>query len=283
MNFARLNTLYWTKELANTNHDTGKLIDADLNETFTANLLEQASDWVVAVERFEVSCNAVPYYDGAFNQESWDLYNIGDDWDDPLVAPVQQMNIAGLVSYSLHDTIQQLDDLFGAAGGFIGAGNYSIRIDNEGIVTLDRTNQAAYKSKIPAKLNYILGLHDEVADNEWKSAYPRIGCGDELDHIRISSNLDLISDTIGQAKTNIVTDLSISASISSNANSFSWSPRDKVIYNAAERRYLIFNSSAPVQVIRLFVEYVQPDGTERKLQLPVGGVFNVKLGFYQRV
>lgn len=284
MNFARLNTLYWTKELSNTSDD-GVLLDADLNETFTANLLEQASDWVVAVERFEVSLNAVPYYDGDFNNENWYIYNVGDNPEDPGTAPVQTM-ACNFVGYSLDDLLTNINNAFATTVGGqpINAGGYNITINKEGFITLDRTNSAAFKSVIPPKLNYILGLFGEVAGVQmWRSKYPRIGVGDELDHVRISSNLDLISDTVGQTKTNIVTDLSIGSSISASANGFSWSPRDKLIYTPNERRYLIFNTSAPVQVIRMFVEYIQPDGTERKLQLPAGGIFNIKLGFYQRV
>lgn len=287
MNFARLNTLYWTKELSNLNDD-GTYINADLNETFTSNLLDQASDWVVAVERFEVSLNAIPYYDGEFNNENIEIYNQGDDPD--VAAAQQTLALNTFKAYSLKDLLQKLNDIFGAAG--LGqpsvAGAYQLAVDQEGIVAFTRTNHAAYQIKLPPKLNYILGLFDEPfgpvnGEQVWYSKEPRISVGDELDHIRISSNLNLISDTIGQAKTNIVTDLSVPANISASGNDFSWSPRDKLIYTAQERRYLIFNSSAPVQIIRLFVEYVQPDGTERMVQLPPGGVFNVKLGFYQRV
>lgn len=281
MNFARLNTVYWTKEISNTKN-TGESINADLNETFNSNLLEKASDYIVAVERFEISLNNIPYYDGAYNNENWEIYNQADDPN--VSAPVQTLDLSTLVSYSLKDTLEKLNEIFGANVGVARDGLYRLEVDQEGIITLNRQNSNNYKSVIPKKLNYILGLFNEVAGvQEWNSTTPRISVGDELDHVRISSNLDLTSDTVGQTKTNIITDLSVPSAISSSGQEFSWSPRDKLIYTAQERRYLVFNSSAPVQVIRIFVEYIQPDGTERIVQLPPGGVFNIKLGFYQRV
>lgn len=299
MNFARLQTLYWTKSLTNTNTD-GTHIDADLNETFTSNLLDEADDYVIAVERFELSLNSVPYYDGSFNQESIQIFAAADDPNDPLVAAVQTIAIDGLIAYSLNDVIVKLNEIVGNAQPENGVNpaalmNLEFELDQEGIVTCSRTaNHDQYKIKLPPKLIYVIGVHDDanyskqLLTSRWKSDLPRISMGDELEHIRISSNLNLVSDTVGQAKTNVVTDLSVPSAIGSSRSGatygYSWSPRDKLIYTPqGERRYLNFNSSAPVQVIRMFVEYIQPDGTERKVSLGTGGVFNIKLGFYKRV
>jgi hypothetical protein len=284
MNFARLNTMYWTKELCNTSKD-GTIINADISETFTSNLVEQANDWVVAVERFELSTNAIPYYDGGFNNENIRVYNLADDIE--VAVPVQTIALNNVKGYSLQDTLKQVVEQMGGNGVPSGDGNFNLTMDREGFVSFTRTNQATYKVVFPQKLTQVLGLTgDDPNTATWRSVYPRVSCGDELGHIRISSNLNIISDTVGQAKTNIITDLSVPSSISASSeaeDAFSWSPRDKIIYTPSEKRYLNFNSSAPIQVIRVFVEYIQPDGTSRLVTLPVGGVFNIKLGFYQRI
>lgn len=279
MNFARLSTLYWTQSLSNLESD-GSTIDADLDQTFSKNLLDKANDWIVAVERFELSLNGIPYYNGKTHNEYLSVWNRTTDAEDSFI-------LLDFDSFSLHDTIKKLNEYFGVNNTAV-TNNWEIQVDGEGFVTFSTSN-TNYFPKFPQKLNYILGLVDDNDYSKsdtinWTSEHPRWGLGDELDHITIKSNLNLVSDTIGEEKTNIVTDLSIPAGLSaSSGGGYSYSARDKLIYTPSERRYLNFNSTAPVQVIRLFVEYQTPDKTRRIVRLPHGGVFNVKLAFFHRI
>ena len=285
MNFARLSTMYWTKEISNLQSD-GALVDADLDETFTKNLIEKANDWVVAVERFELSLNGVPYYGGVDNQEQIQIMTIVANGDDTQHSTIN----CYFNSYSLPDTLAQLTSVFanqGIASPAV-AGNWKLTVNGEGFISFTSDNYDDHYPVWPAKLNYILGLFDNPGIGIWSSNTPRWGCGDELDHIRIKSNLNIVSDTVGQEKTNIVTDLSIFTSQSASGEAgddkgYSYSARDKLIYTPNTRRYLNFNSTAPIQVIRVFCEQITPDGTTKMIRIPHGGVFNIKLAFFHRV
>jgi hypothetical protein len=272
MNFSRLNTIYWSKTIYN--DDASNNINADINDTFTSNLLESMNDWVCCVERMEVSTNAIPYYDGSYEQESF-------SWDGGTAST------STIVSYSLEDTIDKLEKLMSDNK----LGKLTIKAPWY-IVWAVSTSVDAITTKItlPPKLNEILGFKDgTLSDNEKTSVVPRLGLGDQLQHVQIRSNMNLVSDTVGQTKTNIVTDLStgISYNVSSTianqvSSTLSGTARDKLIYVPTQRRWLNFNASSPLQVIRIFCEYVRPDGVSRMVTLPLGGVFTVKLGFYQR-
>jgi hypothetical protein len=285
MNFARFNALYWTSNLTNTNSD-GSYVDADINETFTSNLLENGGDYICAVERLELNLNGVPYYDGEYEGESIEIRATGADGVNPVDGLMQTINVT-FKSYSLKNTIDQLNIMLAAeaVNSTTTLGAFVFSLDADGFVTLSRTNSTNFYTVFPNRLNQILGLYNEVAgETNWISGEPRWDIGDSLQHIRLTSNLNLVSDTVGQAKTNILTDLSVNSSLSASSNGgYSYSSRDKMIYTPSEHRYLNFNSSAPVQIIRIVAEYVQPDNTSRVVQLPVGASFNIKLGFYQRI
>jgi len=287
MNFARLKTIYWTDSINNDKHD-GSTRNADINKTFTNNLIQQASDYICAVERLELNLNGIPYYDGEFNDETIEIKGSGDEVDGVLYdeeTTYQSINFTSK-AYSLPHLIDLMNSTLAdiPVGSPSSDGTYIFSLDASGFVTLSRTNHDKYRIHFPLHLNNILGLYNEVAEDDWTSEFPRWDIGDELQNIRISSNLNLVSDTVGQSKTNIVTDLSVGSSLSaSSTGGYSFSSRDKLIYTPTNRRWLNFNSSAPIQTIRIYCEYVLPDGTARMVLLPHGAVFAIKLGFYKRV
>lgn len=271
MNFSTFKVMYWTKSVTNSNDD-GSDMDAVITEIFTSNLVERASDYVLAVERFEISLNGIPYYDGT-SADTWYLMN-GN-------------NIAIEIScdfkaYTIFELIYELNIKLSQSSG----GQLSIELTSHGYVQLIENNAFPYTHIIPAKLNLILGLVNEATNkvnHVWRSTHTRFGIGDHLDHIRISSNLPLVSDTIGQAKENVVTDFAPAWNISlSEDGSKSGNPRDKLLYTPATRRYLNLNSSAPIQLLRLYVESLNQFGESSIVKIPYGGTFSIKLGFYKR-
>ena len=273
MNFARLNTIYWTKTLYNS--DSSKTIEADINDTFSSNLLASMNDWVCAVERMEISTNAIPYYDGAYEKENVVI----KDTDEATTGT--NYSLVSIVAYSLADTITQLNTLF--------AGILVFTLGSDGTVTITKAGVAIGKAvDFPVGINTILGISNStipVADAAGVSSGPRFGLGDQLQQLQIRSNLNLVSDTVGQTKTNIVTDVSVAGIYNlttAAGGGIGYNGRDKLVYVPTQRRWLNFNSNAPLQVLRIFCEYVRPDGTSRMVNLPLGGVFNIKLGFYQR-
>lgn len=312
--FNRYFAKFYTKEVVNTGSDSSGNFQATLpaqsEEAFRSSIIDKADNWVVAVERFEININGVPYYKAqqgpvvAGARTQFETVIVTDQAGAPLGAgSVVDLDFN---SYSIPDTITKLN---GVMSELIGSDTsaFSFSIDHEGFVrATSAANWLATRrldlSNCP-KMNAILGITTSQQDDALLyppatttailSEFPRWDCGDQLDHLRITSNLPTTSDSIGQAKTNILTDLSffesIGASRGYNDNigtagdpSSSWSQRQKVIYNPAERRYLNLRSSAPIDDISIACEYVGADGSEGIVALPVGASFTVKLGFFAR-
>lgn len=287
---------------------------ATITESFRSSLIDKADDWVVAVERFEININGIPYYPTQAGPA------------DPLTGArtvtetIIIRNLAGVVletlfltrsGFSIQDIVRKLNEDVVDANPLIGGGGaalnvVSFSIDHEGFVRFkfDATWLGLFQldlSNCP-RLNAILGL--ETVDQftipagvlELISRCPRWDTGDDLDHLRITSNLPTVSDSVGQSKSNILTDLSflegIGAGFSYTGNlgtaanppitSASYSQRQKVVYNPSERRYLNLRSSSPIDEIILECEFVKQDGTSQPVLLPRGAVFNIKLAFFSR-
>lgn len=266
MNFARLNTTYWSKTLYNPNET---LLDADINDTFTINLLQSMNDWVCTVERLELTTNAIPFFDGEYEDEQI------------TVNGVVEGDLTTLKAYSLQDLITKLNQMAN--------GRVVWEVDAVGFVTIRRRVDVGGDIIIPSSLNHILGLGDGRLPHgtpSMSSKTPRFGIGDQLQHIQLRSNMNLVSDTVGQTKSNIVTDIAVNNNFTANVgggNNWSYLNRDKLVYTPQQRRWLNFNASSPLQVLRIFAEYVRPDGESRMVKLPRGGIFAIKLGFYQRI
>jgi len=120
--------------------------------------------------------------------------------------------------------------------------------------------------------------------------------GDRLGHVRISSNLGVTSDTIDQARSNILTDVAIISGINASGaqgfqtapgdNDFGYSQRQKLIYDPKQRRYLNILYPQPIIQMDLAAYYVFINDDGREEQFPIllfeGGEFSIKLGFYKR-
>lgn len=269
MNLSRLEVIYYTKTFFNSSSAS---TIAEIEENFTTPLLTKANDYILAVERFEINLNGIPYYDGSAGE----LLTI-------TIAAVDHTVLLSDTYYSLPDVINGINSLI---SGDINFNGVLFNLDADGYVFITYANFAINTITIPERLNYILGLEtDDVnaVTGYWTSRYPRWDIGDQIDHIRLVSNLDLISDTVGQARTNIVTDVAVTSSLSQSSDgSYSYSQRQKLNYTPNERRFLNFAAPVPISRIRIFAEYVTPDGDNYYVMLPRGGSFSIKLGFYLR-
>lgn len=146
----------------------------------------------------------------------------------------------------------------------------------------------------------------------FKTKSSRIDAGIIPSLIQIRTNLPLESDQSGSARYNIATDFSLiqgsSASSSyatqnlqiayeagldtpatfnalvpvSGGTSWSFNVGGMILYVPNERRWLNFNSMSAIYSVRIWVEYVLSNGTVAKLQIPPGGKFSIKLGFYMK-
>lgn len=279
MNPSRLNVLYWTKTLLN---DNASELQAVMEQTFQSPIIQRANDYIMSVERFEVNLNGVPFYSSSNNES---IIVAADEKDYQEIALTKDV-------YSLPDLIDYLNGLLDEQDptSYSKLYNLGFTLEANGFVTMSFTNFATLTITLPTILNHILGIESEDIDDAEifvTSRYPRWDIGDMIDHIRLVSNLDLVSDTVGQARTNIVTDVAVPSSISQSivgisSENYSINQRQKLNYTPFERRYLNFSSPVPIQTIRVYAEYVLSDGSSYIINLPRGASFSVKFGFYYR-
>lgn len=283
-------------------------IDAIIDQTYATPLVPKADDYVMAVERFEIPLNAVPFYDGNTLQEavSVDRRNLSL----PTAAVLFTTD-----TFSMMDLIRQLNLFFAdtTAGqpGDVFRGVHTIAIDAEGFTRItfpavDAVSGLAWNDEnvldftgAPV-LASILGI-DLTRQLEGPprligvaSTHPRWDLGDQLSLIRVGSNLPVVTDSFGDARTNVLTDVSIPFQFSvasgrgiddgftETEKTPNYSPRQRLIYVPVERRFLNVRSSQPITDVRITMDRVRPDGRVTRIKLPVGGVFNIKIGFWSK-
>jgi hypothetical protein len=144
----------------------------------------------------------------------------------------------------------------------------------------------------PPYLNMILGLGERpLVQQTIISDFPRFDMGDELAHILLVTSLPVISDSIGQELQQVLTDFAPTSvysggyTINGNnlqATSLTLNSRQKLIYVPAEKRYLDLTSPFNIREIRIDAYYVTNYGKSLRVPLPLGGMFQVKIGFYTK-
>lgn len=303
MSFARYKPLYVSLFTSHTGYDpitrittynplitTTSTIRAAIHENYSQPVVAKASDYLVAIERLEVSLNAIPFYDASdleyiVIQSRLDLsksYNVLVDSN----------------AYSLSHLFEVLEDLIYKDPNTDTEFEITFAVDKDGFIILTLPTGYAFNRfefRFPRKLNMILGIaiEDQLNDNTADvaaSSLPRIDLGDELDHIIVRTNLPTYTDTLGNVKTNVMTDFVVPTLYSSTMTfagdgtlirgSFTGNIRQKAIYVPSERRYLELVGDFPINQIDVDCVYVDPSHVVKDVYLPFGGVFEVKLGFY---
>lgn len=270
-----------------------KIIDATIEQNYSTPIVGSAQDYITAVERFEININGIPFYDGAGESVTIDPF------------PTSILPLKNVIAYSLPDLIDQLNALFQSEGVALDVrfGLIKIELSPEGFVIWNLSDDlgGTFKSQYDiimglnaVRLQSIFGLNfDNMDDDTTKtlsSSFPRWDCGDQLSYLRITSNLPTVSDSVGQAKSNVLTDLYFGKSIGASAGlksgdvfdarAINYSQRQKIIYNPQERRFLNMRSAIPITDIRITCEFVKQDGTSEIVPLPEGCEFTIKLGFW---
>lgn len=269
-------------------------INAIISEQYNQPIIEKASDFLVAVERMELSLNGVPFYDGA--QSQLETITVRSRRDTTLIYTTDDLDIS---AYSLSHLFELLngvefEDPFDATPFSC---TFSCTRDGFFVVTLIDSDFTNVQLEFPRRLNMILGIStaqqfiDPVDPwTEAESQFPRIDLGDDLDHIVLTSNLPTNADALGNIHYPVLTDFSVpsaySNSLSYAANGtlvksgFSTNIRQKIIYTPTERRYLELNGDFPIQHVEITAYYVSIDGTVKNVVLPLGASFELKLGYY---
>lgn len=353
--FRDINTKYFTKQIANefnqedieeTSHapappngirhvlDPNKLlINAVIEQRFNNPMIDKGDDWLLAVERFEVSMNGVPYYrndveEGYIAGPLLNKSNVGklfvfndislaESLPIPLIRPAYSLvELIEVINISLEEAIKngQLSNAFMGIATFI---EFSVSPRGYVQMTLDDpTWFEKFYLSIPPFMFAILGIRkgsgarlpsakstpqNKLPDvSIFVSDNPRWDVGGFPDHIRIYANLGTVSDYVSNAQSDIITDLSVSASraygtstsIIAAPNSGeaenritgnNFAPTQKIVYAPDRLRWINISDPSPILNMRFEARFVLPNGrTERIIQLPPGCSFGIKIAFYSR-
>lgn len=270
-------------------------IDASIYQSYNYPILNNAQKYAVAIERMELSLNAVPFYNATNRLNQGLNENIiitSKILNNALPFPVTQnaydlsellTNLSQIAFLDPDDGVTPMPLTF----GYESSGYIKITFNNH----LQSFN--AYNITIPKYLNAILGisLTNQLVGNICVSTFPRVDLGDCLQHIVLTSSLPTIADVQGQGKENVLTDMAAIFPFSNNFilnannlplfNSVSTGARQKIVYVPTERRFLQLIGAGTLNFIRLSAMYADSFLELNTVPLPYGGVFQIKLGFYK--
>lgn len=292
MNFSRLQPTYISSSFSNSESNGTNdlpLLPAVTEDTYNMAIFKDLSQYVVAIERLEISLNGIPFFVGTdiASGESRGQY-IGLK---VLGGPITYTPII-FNAFSIIDLLDQLnvtayedeDHLFVAL-------NFSLDPTGYIIMSSDRpfSDTQIY---ISDRLNHILGLQTLTTPTQiQKSKFPRIDLGDELNHIVIKSSLPTKTDSIGQSQEFVLTDICPPSQYGNNysynqdvlsQSGFTTNIRQKLVYVPNERRFLDLNAPFQLNHLRIEARYVNGQDDSFPIYLPFGGIFEVKLGFYMK-
>lgn len=306
MSFYRdTNVVYYNNQVVN---NTLKTIEASILQRFPIPFIQDASNYVIVVERLELNTNGIPFYDPL--EEPDNPVNVEDNIFVLTVTDLSNtkftLDLTGL-SFGLHDFSINLNTAFQeAVSPYEIFNDFTMDIDIEGFAILTVTNGAIdnlTNIQFPTLMRNILGIRFEDKQSttdpkisKIKSIYPRYDMGNLAPLIRLVTDLPLVSDMAGRSTVNMATDLiqaggtitvSRNVTVTGGQTSFSQtvntSPKQLLVYSSPKNRYLNMQSQSPINSIYLRCDFVLADGQTRRVLLPPGGRFNIKLAFYRRV
>lgn len=306
-----INVKYWNGSVFN---ESDELVPAEINENFYIPLLDETLSYICAIERLELSSNTITYYDPDDDVADLDNYTENNNFSKVMI--VLPGNVVWRLyikkCYNLQDIVYQLNheiERHILVGEPI---NVVFGLDDVGRFGMyHKSHEETYpptKVYIPKILRYIVGLpHENILypNTEIKSTYPREDMGSRTQLIRINSNIPFLSDIVGNSPENVLTDLqanfgSVSVSYSKyddinvnnendsttlmpiQASSFSREIPQKLTYNPFQYRYINMLGQTPLNSINIKAWIVTRKDQLKPLYLDTGGIFRVKLAFFQR-
>lgn len=318
-NLGRIKPKYISLGLSN---DQDDLIDASIHIDWPLPTINKLDNYVVCIERMEISLNAIPFYKHDPQSQGDEQIIFFNRADAPIGTYTLSENYYTLwdlqnklssVEYQM--TLPIADPITGVITPTVILFNIYYGMDEIGRTVLDITSQTAahvnapknfqnFYIRFPTYLNMILGFQKSNFDQlntgngpDWggyaTSFYPQLDCGDNLNHIYLTSTLPVISDSIQVVQSNVLTDTCPPSSYSPDTGyitgqyrlegkGWTLNTRQKFIYIPQQRRYLDLIAPFSLRYLQLDCWYMSNDQTSSKVQLPPGGTFQIKLGFYQK-
>jgi len=239
-----------------------QICQAEQNFNF-ANLIENASDYVIAIERFRLPLQGIPML-RAIPQAIRIMDGLG--------GTISTLNLPAV--YSINDFLTELSGAGSGWTGGAGANNYSFSLTPGGQICIWGPWSGEFLVLDP-QIAAIFDLPLEIV---------------------AETGLSNIQQEIITTNTfrNILTDFLIPSSWSASFNddakcqtphtpafSLSYPVRQDLEFNDSNnRRWIFMRGGAPIQNVGLKAEAILRDGTITEIPLPPRSVFQVKLSFW---
>ena len=279
---SRANVKYWTKTISN---QTLVSAEARIEQYFNKSIIDKSSEWVCAVERFSLNLNGIPAYENV-NTDQLTLFDNNTAGANSIVVDLPDS------ATTLPDFIFKINASLATNGT-----NVRFRMDREGYLRFDGGDMSTHDLSViftREELHVLFDIHPDQREvlNTIKSRTPRLDTFDQVKYIQLTTNLPLVSDSLGQIRTNVLTDFvplnPMSVSVLQHhiqqdqlANtSFSYPPRQRLIYTPKVRRFLNLNSDVPLVHITVDANFIDQAGEAQPVILPPGCEFSIKLGFH---
>ena len=246
-----------------------------------ANLIEDASKYVVSVERFRVPLQAIPML--PFIQNAIQLVP-------KAAAPFLNFDLQP--TFSLNEFLTQINS-FGVVFSLSADGRMVIDFDNFTDYELHFAPKIAAIFDMPGIVGALL-----VGAQTIRGASPIFDRFDDLHKIQIESRTGLAGIQQEIITTNVfanlLTDFLVPSSTTMSYTgrqglghdptySLGYNVREDVEFNnSASRRFIMLKGNAPVQNISLEIAAIFRDGTRHRIIMPPNSLLEVKLAFWRK-
>lgn len=273
--------VYWTQRGINTSSEPAEVV---LEQNFTYPFIADASRYVLAIERFQINLNNVKFYDNS-RGESITIVTVAGG----ATTLVQLATDA----YDLLDFLAKVNTALSSIVSFP-SGDFPdnmVQIDPlDGRIVVNWTAYSSYTITWPTYMNYILDLPNGAYNSsQTYSPSSRCDVGGDLQGLVLSSNMPVFSDTVGQAKATILTDIAVPTQFimayrANGGDGYAIVDPPQKVYYAPDpvRRFLNFSIPIPIYNIQIRASYNSIDGRNNPVLVPTGGMFEIKLGFYRK-
>ena len=263
-----------------------QICQAEQNFNF-ANLIENASDYVIAIERFRLPLQGIPML-RAIPQAIRIMDGAG--------GLISTLNLPAI--YSINEFLTELAP---GGSGWVGGSAYNFNLTPGGHVCVWGPwggQELIFDPQIAAIFDLPLDVDGVIAGTIITGASVVFDRFDELYKIQIvaESGLSNIQQEIVTTNTfrNILTDFLIPSNWNASFNddarcdtvhepafSLSYPVRQDLEFNDSNnRRWIFMRGGAPIQNVGLKAEAILRDGTITEIPLPPRSVFQVKLSFW---
>lgn len=260
--------------------DGTNFCESEQNFSF-AELIDDASKYVLSVERFRVPIQSIPMFPET---------NIAITFLPKDAAALRTLPL--LDSFSLANFIQQMN----ADADMI----FSLGVDGRARISM---NFDEFSLQLEPNLAAVLDMTENVGLNLTGQqvivgASPLFDRFDQLFKIQIEglSGLSAVQQEIIDTNVfrNLLTDFIVPSSFSLNqtyttdANpnmtyTLTAPVRQDLEFNqAANRRYIMFRTNTPIQNVKVEITAIYRDGSRHRIRMPRRSMMEVKLGFWRR-